>query len=330
MADPWNPEQWARFDASLRRETLATGGGEEAWRRVTRGALRVMARYSTSFYIVSRFLPSHKRERVEVIYAAVRYPDEVVDTFDVPDTEKVRRLDGWAGDYERALAIPDFRAAIAEGVPPVLAGFVRVVREAGIPPEHYRAFLGAMRMDVAPRPFATMDDLIDTYIYGSAVVVGYFLAHVYGPARPGGLGPALCGARELAIALQLTNFVRDVGEDRRRGRVYLPQDLLQACGADMDRLDDPGNRKRVLAVIRAVAAHAEESYERAESAVDRFAPDARVAIRACIDVYRKLNSGILSGRDCVARRESVSPWRKFRALPSCKYWRLPLYAVRLR
>jgi phytoene synthase len=329
MADPWNPEQWARFDASLRRETLAAGDAE-AWRCVARGALRVMARYSTSFYIVSRFLPAHKRERVEVIYAAVRYPDEVVDTFAIPDTEKVRRLDAWAGEYERALGIPDFRAAIEEGVPPVLAGFVRVVREAGIPPEHYRAFLGAMRMDVAPRPFETLDDLIDTYIYGSAVVVGYFLAHVYGPARPGGLGRALGGARELAIALQLTNFVRDAGEDRRRGRVYLPQDLLQAAGADMDRLDDPASRKRVLAAIRAVAAHAEEAYGRAENAVEDFAPDSRVAIRACIDVYRKLNRRILSSRDCVARRESVSSWRKFRALPSCKYWRLPLYAVRLR
>jgi phytoene/squalene synthetase len=65
-----------------------------------------MARYSTSFYIVSRFLPLHKREGVEVIYACVRYPDEVVDTFDISTGEKLRRLDAWADDYERALRMP--------------------------------------------------------------------------------------------------------------------------------------------------------------------------------------------------------------------------------
>ncbi len=330
MGDQWNPGQWAEFEAALKREARAARGEEDAWRIVARAALRIMARYSTSFYIVSRFLPPHKRERVEVIYASVRYPDEVVDTFDISAAERVRRLDAWSEDYERALRMPDFCSAIAEGVTPVLAGFARVVRESRIPPEHYRAFLAAMRMDVFPRPFETMDDLIGSYIYGSATVVGYFLTHVYGPAQPDGLEQALAGARELAIALQLTNFIRDVREDRRRGRVYLPQDLLRAAGADMDRLEDPANRRRVIGVIRRVAAHAEEAYRRAEEAVDDFAPDSRVAIRACIDVYRTLNRRVSASDDCVVRRESVSLWHKFLALPACKYWHLPLYAVRLR
>lgn len=329
MVDQWDPKQWAQFEAALRNEARSTSG-EEAWQCVTRAALRIMARYSTSFYIVSRFLPSHKRGRVEVIYASVRYPDEVVDTFDISDAEKLCRLDAWSNDYERALQAPDFCDAIAEGVTPVLAGFARVVREAHIPPQQYRAFLAAMRMDVSPRPFETLIDLIESYIYGSAIVVGYFLTYVYGPAQPDGLTRALEGARELAIALQLTNFIRDVGEDRRRGRVYLPQDLLHAADADMDRLEDPANRRRVIGVIRQVAAYAEDAYRRAEESVDEFAPDSRAAIRACIDVYRTLNRRIVASDDCVARRESVSPWHKFMALPACKYWHLPLYAVRLR
>ncbi len=330
MAGQWDPEHWAQFEAALGTEARAAADEGQAWHIVTRAALRIMARYSTSFYIVSRFLPSRKRERVEVIYASVRYPDEVVDTFDIPGAEKVRRLDAWSEDYERALRAPDVRHAVAEGVTPVLAGFARVVREARIPPEQYRAFLAAMRMDVSPRPFETLDDLIGSYVYGSAVVVGYFLARVYGPARPGGLARALDAARDLAIALQLTNFIRDVGEDRRRGRIYLPQDLLRAAAADMDRLEDPANRRRVIGVIRGVAARAEEAYRRAEKGVDAFAPDSRVAIRACIDVYRTLNRRILASDDCIARRQSVSPWHKFMALPACKYWHLPLYAVGLR
>lgn len=330
MAEQWNQEQWARFEAALRVELLSADNGDDAWKRATRAALRIMARYSTSFYIVSRFLPPRKRERVEVIYASVRYPDEVVDTFDITQEEKLRCLDAWAQDYERALGIPVFYDAIKDGVHPILAAFARVVRENGIPAEHYRSFLGAMRMDVTPRLFETLEDLIENYIYGSATVVGYFLTHVYGSEKPERMPDTLGGARDLAIALQLTNFIRDVGEDYRRGRVYLPQELLRAAGADMERLDDPVNRRCVIEVIRRVAAFAEEAYCRAENAVVCFAPDSRVAIRACIDVYRKLNERIASSDDCITRRESVPAWEKFRALPARKYWHLPLYAVNLR
>lgn len=330
MAGPWNPEQWTRLEAELRRKLQAAGDDKAAWKYITRAALRIMAQYSTSFYIVSRFLPIHKRERVEVIYASVRYPDEVVDSFDIPDEQRLRRLDEWSGHYEKALRIQDLRGAVAEGVTPLLAAFAQVVRESRIPPEHYRSFLGAMRMDVSPRPFQTLDDLIESYVYGSATVVGYFLAYVYGPARPELMPDALARARDLAIALQLTNFIRDVKEDRRRGRVYLPQDLLRSAGADTDRLNDPDNRKRIIGVIRQVAAFAEDAYWKAEKGLEVFAPDSRVAIKACIDVYGKLNQRIIESDDCVVRRESVSGWRKFMALPARKYWHLPLYAVRMK
>jgi phytoene synthase len=330
MAGQWKPEQWTQLEVELRLVLQAAGDDKAAWKYVTRAALRVMAHYSTSFYVVSRFLPLHKRERVEVIYASVRYPDEVVDSFDIPDEQRLQRLNEWSGNYEKALKFYDLRDAVAEGVTPLLAAFAKVVHEAHIPPEHYRAFLGAMRMDVSPRPFQTLEDLIDSYIYGSAIVVGYFLAHVYGPAKPELMPDALVCARNLAIALQLTNFIRDVKEDHRRGRVYLPQDLLRWADADMDRLNDSASRMRVIAVIHQVAAFAEDAYRRAGENLDVFAPDSRIAIKACIDVYRKLNQRIVASDDCVTRRESVSSWGKFMALPTRKYWHLPLYAVRMK
>jgi len=330
VADQWNPEHWKQIEAALRRDLRGASDDEAAWKYVTHAALRIMSQYSTSFYIVSRFLPPHKRECVEVIYASVRYPDEVVDSFDIPDTQRLQRLDEWSDNYEKALRINDLRGAVAEGVTPLLAAFAKVLRETRIPPEHYRAFLGAMRMDVLPRPFQTLNDLIESYVYGSAIVVGYFLAHVYGPARPELMPDTLACARDLAIALQLTNFIRDVREDRRRGRIYLPQDLLHSAGADMDRLNDPVNRKRIIGVIHQVAAFAEDAYHRAAENLEVFAPDSRAAIKACIDVYRKLNQRIIASDDCIIRRESVSGWRKFMALPTRKYWHLPLYAVRMK
>lgn len=330
MTGPWNQVQWMQLETALHRDLLATGSDEAAWKCVTRVARRIMARYTSSFFIVSRFLPPSKRDRVEVIYACVRYPDEVVDTFDIPNELRLQRLDAWSEYYEKALTLRDLRDTVSAGVTPFLAAFAKVVREAEIPPDHYRAFLAAMRMDVRPRPFQTLEDLIESYIYGSAIVVGYFLAHVYGPSKPERLPDALACSRDLGIALQLTNFVRDVKEDHRRGRVYLPQDLLQAADADMDRLDDPANHKRVIRVIHQVAAFADDAYRRSTKHLDAFAADSRIAIKACVDVYCRLNQRILDSDDCILQRESVPSWEKFRALPTRKYWHLPLYAAGLR
>ena len=130
MASQWRPEQWTQFEDALRRDLLAAGNDKDAWRRLTRAALRIMAQYSTSFYIVSRFLPPHKRERVEVIYASVRYPDEVVDTLDIPNEERLRRLDVWSENYEKALEIGNTRQAVAAGVTPILAAFAQAISTA--------------------------------------------------------------------------------------------------------------------------------------------------------------------------------------------------------
>lgn len=330
MAKQWNQEQWRQLETALRLELIAPSNEKAAWKQVTRAARRVMARYSTSFFIVSRFLPPCKRDRVEVIYASVRYPDEVVDTFDIPNEQRFQRLNEWSRDYEKALELLDWREAVSEGVTPFLAAFGKVVCEASIPPEHYRAFLAAMRMDVTPRPFETLDDLIESYVYGSAIVVGYFLAHVYGSATPELMPDALACSRDLGIALQLTNFIRDVKEDRRRGRVYLPQELLRAADADMERLDDPAHRKRVINVIRQIGAFAESAYCRSAENLEAFAPDSRIAIKACIDVYRKLNQRIMASVDCISQRESVPVFEKFMALPARKYWHLPLCALGVR
>src|SRR3712207_7944204 len=125
-----------------------------------------------------------------------------------------------------------------------------------------------MRLDVEPRPFATLDDLIDSYVYGSAVVVGYFLAHVYGPADERSFPRALAAARDLGIALQLTNFLRDVAEDQSRGRVYLPQDALRAEGIEAPDARDPRQREPLARVLRRLTGVAADYYARAEAALE--------------------------------------------------------------
>ncbi|HEX8189984.1 MAG TPA: phytoene/squalene synthase family protein [Pyrinomonadaceae bacterium] len=319
----WSQGEWAARERRARGAALRAGSEGAAWRVLNRESRRVMRAYTTSFFIVSRFLPRAKREEVEAVYAAVRYPDEVVDTFPLGADARLRLLDEWGAHYEVGIGCATLREALARGVPAHLAGFTRVVRGRDIPAEHYRDFLGAMRLDVTPRPFETLDDLIDSYVYGSAVVVGYFLTHVYGARDAGSFARALGSARDLGVALQLTNFLRDVAEDRRRGRVYLPADALRAEGIEELGADDPGQQRRLALALRRLAAVAAGRYASAEAGLDAFAPDCRPAIQACIKVYGRLNERIAAGRGA-ARRESVPLREKFGALPPSKYWRIPL------
>jgi phytoene synthase len=111
-------------------------------------------------------------------------------------------------------------------------------------------------------------------------------------------------AADLGVALQLTNFARDIPEDRGRGRVYVPREFAVRDGAAY------------------LALAAEERYARATRDLIVFAEDCRPAVRACLEVYRRLNRQILRAPGEV--RQSVPAREKFSALPASKYWRVPL------
>lgn len=320
----WSETEWLLFDEQTRLEALAARDERSAWLIVAAAARKVLKRYSSSFFIVTRFLPCEKRHTVEVIYAAVRYPDEVVDTFPLTAEERLHRLQQWASAYERSLEYSSLRETLQAGLPVFAAAFAHVVRTYRIPPEHYRSFLDAMRRDARPEPFANLNDLIDSYIYGSAIVVGYFLAYVYGASRPTDFDRAMRSSRDLGIALQMTNFLRDVGEDRHRGRLYMPLDMLAAEGLGPRDVSENRDSAAVKRVLIRFARTAEEYYAAAEKNLDAFSPDCRSAIEACINVYRSLNRRVITSNCGIDHRESVPLLHKFRSLPPSKYWRLPL------
>ena len=87
----WNEAYWDEFEHRVRKRALEAQNDKDAWKIIVRAARKVMSRYTTSFFIVSRFLPRIKRRMVEVVYAAVRYPDEVVDTFPLTSEERHER-----------------------------------------------------------------------------------------------------------------------------------------------------------------------------------------------------------------------------------------------
>jgi phytoene synthase len=320
----WSINGWEMLERDTRARAMKASGESEAWKIINVQTRAIMRNYSTSFFMVSRFLPPVKREKVEAVYAAVRYPDEIVDTFPISSSERMEKINIWANHYEEGLKASSLNESLERGVPSFLAGFVKVVRETGIPAEHYRAFLEAMKRDIAPCGFETLEDLIDNYIYGSAIVVGYFLTYIYDSKSKENFNRALGGARNLGIALQLTNFLRDVREDDRRGRVYLPTNMLREEGIEKLDLTDTNQYTAIHNVLRKLGMIAENYYAKAQADLDAFSTDCQIAVRACMKVYRRLNERIVNNNQSLMQRESVPLIEKFRLLPASKYWRVPL------
>ena len=320
----WTEREWRDRDGHLRDRIRRVRQPARAWLLLTAGARGILRNYSTSFFLVTRFLPPVKRAEVELVYAAVRYPDEIVDTFPLSAADRLKQLGFWRDDYVNALGSKTWMDCVNVGTPLWVAGFAEVSRRANIPAAYYHSFLDAMAADANPRTFATLEDLIDNYIYGSAIVVGYFLAHIYGAASPADWGRTMASSRNLGIALQLTNFLRDVSEDQNRGRVYLPQDMLAAEGIRVLDCSDPAQAEPLKRVLRRLVEIAEDYYRMSEQDLDAFAPDCRCAIHACIRVYRKLNERIGLSPKGISHRESVPMSEKMAALPPSRYWRVPL------
>lgn len=320
----WSIEKWNSVERLTRTRALNAKSEKDSRQIIAKEARAVMRNYTTSFFIVSRFLPAIKRAKVEVIYSAVRYPDEIVDTFPIGAESKTSLLSEWRKKYDLALSCDSIKDSLQAGVPSFLASFSNVVKENDIPKEHYHSFLDAMLRDVEPQPFETLEDLIDNYVYGSAIVVGYFLAYVYGAKKEEDFERALRSASDLGIALQLTNFLRDVGEDERRGRVYLPQDLLREVGIEKLNVKDANQHFALTRVLNRLALIADGYYKKSGANLDAFSPDCRLAIDACIKVYGRLNERIAKNGEGIKRRESVPLAEKFKVLPPSKYWRIPL------
>jgi phytoene synthase len=186
-----------------------------------RACERITRRNGTTYYWGTRLLPADRRRHVYAVYALARLADDIVDEAEGRSVaETTEALTG----FERR-----FWTAFDGGEcgDPVLAAVVTSLRACEIEPGCLRRFFGAMRQDLWCSSYATWDDLLG-YMDGSAAVIGEMMLPVLRPRSPAAFEPA----RALGLAFQLTNFLRDVGEDLDRGRVYLPQEDLHRFGAD--------------------------------------------------------------------------------------------------
>ena len=320
----WTPNEWGNFEESYLNDLKSFSGN--SLDVAVKFSRKVLKTHSTSFFIVTRFLPKFMRDEVELVYGSVRFPDEIVDSFDIKNDEKKVLLSNWRNKYRLALESKSFEDSINKDVPILLAGFTEVVKKYSIPSSYYESFLDAMELDVEPRNFENTDDLIDNYVYGSAIVVGYFLAYVYGSSQNDNFKETLKSSKELGIALQLTNFIRDINEDLKRRRIYIPKTILKNNGIELKNYANNVNQNTtsINSARMELASIANKYYKESEKGIESFSPDSRVAIKACIELYGKLNERIISRGNDIKVRESLSWSEKLGALPSSKYWKLPM------
>jgi phytoene synthase len=283
-----------------RRELDAAGVIDPQLRSSYEACRRINASNGRTFYLATLLLPAAKRPAVHALYGFARHADDIVDDLDPSLTvsQRERELESWAA-----------RFLSGAGDDPVLPAVHDTIDRYDIPLRHFEDFMVSMRMDLTTAEYATWDDL-QHYVHGSAAAIGLQLLPVLGTAT-GLQDVAAPYARDLGIAFQLTNFIRDVGEDLQRDRVYLPKDELAAFGVSRDDLARgiiDANTRRLLAFQ---IARARELFRSAEPGIRLLAPTSRDCIRTASTLYSEILDAVEAADYRVLdRRASVGPVRR--------------------
>lgn len=255
------------------------------------------AEHGRTYYLGTRMLPADRREAVYALYGFARMVDDWVDVADTDVDDPSRAID----EIEVALmsALDDTRARGTLDVDTVddrLLAVVDTITSFDIDRSLFTAFLTSMRMDVPGNPlfrnrYRTLDELSE-YMFGSASVIGLQMLPILGTAAGVRIGDAEPTARALGDAFQLTNFLRDVGEDLDRDRIYLPLDELAAFGVDEETLRDARATGRAAPELQRGLAHlvaiTRSVYRQAEPGVGMLAARSRPGIRAAFEIYRDI------------------------------------------
>ncbi len=277
-------------------------------------SMQYLARHSHSFRYAARFLPPPYDVLVADVYAFCRFTDDLVDAAgDVPAAELRRRLEEWRELARRAY---QGRAGSAAGEItgfPLLDRPIGEMARRGIPFELADDLIEGVGMDLEPRRYATLAEL-DLYSHRVASVVGLWLTRLVGVRDPA----VLERAADLGLAMQLTNILRDVGEDRARGRLYLPLDVLARHGISADALMavGAGSGRESLPpgwtdAMEELMAAAEARYARALEALPALPSFFRRPVRVSALVYRDIHRSLRRNRyDNLNRRAYVSRGRK--------------------
>ena len=262
---------------------------------------RLNALHGKTYYLATLLLPKSKRPYVHALYGFARYADEIVD--DLASTltvdEKAKALSSWGDKILYDLASGRSDDAVGRAL-------IDTVNRFHIPHAHFEAFLHSMTMDLTVTEYQTYEDLLE-YVYGSAAVIGLEMVPVLGVLEEG----AYECAKKLGIAFQLANFIRDVGEDLDRGRIYLPLDELAQCGVSRQMLEARVLTPQIIEALKFQIARVRRLQAEATPGIKML----EAASRPCIEAASTLYCGIVDevekiGYDIFNKRAKTSTARR--------------------
>jgi len=254
-------------------------------------------RHGRTYYLATRLLPAWKRRHVHALYGFTRYADEIVDqTEALPPDERAARLREWsdrffAGDTDDLL----------------LPAVLHTIAVFDLDREDFTKFLHSMAMDLTVTSYPTYDDLLE-YMEGSAAVIGTMMLPILGSSdRAAAREPA----RQLGIAFQLTNFIRDVAEDLDRGRTYLPDEHLAAFGVTRADLEKRESTPKIKALVAYEVSKAKEHYAAAAPGIPLLDAGSQACMRTAFQLYGGiLDEVVAADYDVFGRRATVPNRRR--------------------
>jgi phytoene synthase len=310
---PWERRLQARAYEALHSHTPAepVTTDRERLERAYAYCETMTATHSRTFYLASGLMLGHKRRAARALYAFCRVSDDLVDE---QSSGRQAALDRWRSRVQAFPPPEDDLVALA---------WADARQRYGVPSRYAEQLIDGVARDLSQTRYETFDDLVD-YCYGVASTVGLMAMHIidFSHAR------AVSYAIKLGVALQLTNILRDVGEDWRAGRLYLPLEELADFGLTEDDIEAGHVSDRWQAFMRFQITRNRQLYIAAMPGIELLHPNGRFAIAAAAELYRDILGGVeANGYDVFNRRAYVSGWGKLRRLPGIGWRSLHGYPV---
>lgn len=272
---------------------------------------QITREYAKTFYMATRFLPNKKQRSIFAVYALCRYIDDLVDEAEdlvaqqkLNENQIVEMLDEWKDQLTRTYNGEKFDH-------PILLALSDVLKEYHIPIKLPFELMEGVCMDLTKSRYNNFEELY-TYSYKVASVVGLMVSEIFGYSDK----EALKHAESLGIAMQLTNILRDIGEDLNRGRIYLPQDELKQFGITERDLFEHKLEQKFKDFMEFQIQRAERYYEHADTGIPMLSRDSHYPVAMARLNYSKILTRIRDNDYQVfTQRAFLSTTEKLSILP---------------